>query len=120
MMAALPLWPASLPCRFAAGITLTPQDNAIRFQPEIGDEKVRRRSTQKLVDYAGSVILRSVDDVRNFTSFYEVDLSDGTLPFRYNDVTTGMLATFRFTEPPSWTETSPYKWEVKCTFRRIG
>lgn len=119
-MATIPLWPLNLPCRLAFGVGIQAQDNAIRFQPEIGDEKVRRRSTQKLVDHKGLVLLRTRAEIDQFREFYDETLYDGTIPFRYDDLLDCGAAIFRFTETPEWSEMAPNKWQVSVTMRRIS
>jgi hypothetical protein len=111
-------WPSTLPCRFVVGVTAAPQDNAIRFQPDVGDQKVRRRYTGSLVDLSGSLTL-SGNQGATFDAFYRDDLADGSLPFRMMDPLTYGTRTFRFAEPPQWTEVRPGVWSISCKIRRI-
>ena len=103
----LPTWPASLPAFNVDGYTRRPQTQGVRFEPDFGPAKQRRRTRsgpQKLA------LTLDVDatQLATFWTFWETDLAGGSLPFLLVDpVRGGAARRFQFVVGEEPVETCP-------------
>lgn len=113
-------WPASLPCSLR-GKQRTPVPNVIAFGTEVGSGKVRRRSTARGKKQTFPFVL-SRDQVAIFEAFFEDDLRDGALSFRWADPVTLVTHEWRFDvqQPYSLAERPSGKWSLDITLDRIS
>lgn len=91
-------WPASI----VIGSTVDRQSyreqtetNRVAFQPAVGPDKVRRRSTLSGARMSFTLWLTGAQ-VATLETFYRTTLADGTLPFTMTHPRTGVDGTFRF------------------------
>jgi hypothetical protein len=54
-----------------------------------------------------------------FVDFYNIDLSQGTLPFDWLKPISGAPATFKFKAPPTITSVGPLTWAVACQLDEV-
>lgn len=97
-----PVWPLSLPQRpLAQGFNEQVPNTLIRTQMEAGPPKVRRRFTAgiRTMDMQLRITPAQVDAL---DVFYDSTLQGGALPFDWVHPRTGVAATYRFVEPPSY------------------
>lgn len=112
-------WPVTLPTALLAqGYAEQPQDNVLRFQPEVGPAKMRRRGTAAGRVIQGELVLkqtlRAVLD-----EFYETTLSHGSASFNWRDPGKGP-GVFAFSAPPSYVLIAPGVWRVSLQFLRYA
>lgn len=82
---------------------MVPQDNRLRFKPEIGPPVQRRRGTAKSKAWTATYHLTSAE-FETFENFFEDDLKDGTLPFDMPHPRTCTTTRFTFDESAYSTE----------------
>lgn len=114
-------WPASLPQSALRGRSRAPLPNVISFGTEVGPGKVRRRSTARVKAHAFSFLMTGAQ-VKIFEAFFENDLADGALSFRWNDPVAGTTGTWRFdtSAPYSETEVGPDQTQIDVKLNRIS
>lgn len=113
------MWPTTLPTAFLVrGYTEQKQDNAVRFQPDVGPPKLRRRSTAAARTITGALVLKqSLREV--FDDFYSTMLSDGADTFTWKDPGKGP-GTYVFNAPPQYRLLAPGTWEVTVQLLRYA
>jgi hypothetical protein len=89
-------WPSTIPqCPVLNAFSEERQRNLAAFSPDIGLEKLSRRSTA--VGTLTSVAYRmTIDQIVDFDTFYEITLKDGSLPFLWNHPITGTSYVWMF------------------------
>lgn len=95
----MPSWPGSLPQKPLFDTwNESPADNLVRFQPDVGPEKRRRRTTRgrKVVSCQ---FLMTGAEVAVLDTFYETTLQDGALAFDWDHPRTDVNKSWAFTEP---------------------
>lgn len=96
----MPAWPSSLPpAPFTGGFAEAPQDNAIRFTPEVGPSMTRRRGTSRVTNVSITLPPMTGAQATTLEDFYRDDLKDGNLTFTWAHPRTGASATFKFAGP---------------------
>lgn len=113
------VWPLSLPTALlAAGYTETPQENLLRFQPEVGPAKLRRRGTAagRIID--GSLVLKQTSRAV-LDDFYAITLSHGADTFSWRDPGKGP-GTYAFNAPPQYSLVAPGVWRVGLQLLRYA
>lgn len=113
------VWPVTLPkAMLAEGYSEQFQENAIRFQPEVGPAKMRRRGTAAGRVIEGAIVVKqSLRDV--FDDFYETTLSHGTDTFYWHDAGNGP-GTYAFNAPPSYSCVAPGTWRIALQLIRYA
>lgn len=115
----MPTWPTSLPCYPINGtFSETPQRNVVKFQPEIGPAKMRRRSTAN-GSVASASYKMSKAQYEDFISFYQDDLKDGSLPFEMKHPVTDTLYDWQFESEPEITQQTRNMQMVNVSLRRL-
>jgi len=103
------IWPATLPqCPALNSWNETTQTNLIQFKPEVGPQKIRRKTVQK--NWLGTAEFKlSNAQLATFKSFYETALQDGTLPFVWPHPVNKTSYTWTFvpSETPEITRMTP-------------
>ena len=99
-------WPLSLPKPANASLVVSPRDNVAAFDPDVGPRIVRRRSTARVIDYQAQLYLSAAQRV-TLDSFFHNDCQDGAVSFTMVDWLGGMLATFQWAAPPSYSQAGP-------------
>jgi len=113
-----PVWPLPSVRPQYSGNGRQQQSNVIRKEMAVGEPKSRRRSTRRLVRYAGAWLLND-DQRRIFETWYENDIADGSLDFDWPDPETGLgLVRTWFTEDPAVVRLQPDLWRV--SFSLVG
>lgn len=113
------VWPVSLPTSFLfQGYSEQPQDNVLRFQPEVGPPKMRRRATAAARVIDGTLILKQtlravLDD------FYTTTLTHGADTFNWKDPGNGP-GTYAFNAPPSYSLIAPGVWRIGLQLLRYA
>ncbi len=89
-------WPASLPQK-PAGRTWSggAQNNQVAFEPDVGDDIVRRRGSAVAFEYSGRFSALTLTQVNTFKTFFHTTLSDGTATFTWTDPIYGDSGTWR-------------------------
>lgn len=76
-------WPSDLPDGWLLdGYTESPQDRKLRSGMDAGAPKQRARFTAGIDQFRGSILM-NLDEVDRFELFYDNELQQGTLPFRW-------------------------------------
>lgn len=91
------------------------QPNRIAFEPEVGDDITRRRSTTSRKNITFKLL--SLPGDTTLDDFHDTTLLDGSLPFTWTDPRTGASGTFKFRSPPKWASAG-YFYEATCEIRR--
>lgn len=114
-------WPASLPQCPLRGRQRAPQPNVISLGTEVGEGKVRRRSTARTKRITMTFVLTRAQ-VAIFEAFFEDDIADGALSFTMNDSADQTTRTWRFDpqSPYSLDERASGKWSLTANLTRIG
>lgn len=113
-------YPSSLPqSPLLAALTAQAQDNRLAFDPDVGDQKVRRRFTATLRDFTYSTILTQAQ-VSTLDTFYATTLNDGIDTFTWTDPMLEVSGTFRFLGPIQWTAATKNAWRATARMRRIS
>lgn len=116
-----PEWPASLPQCPLRGKQRSPRSNVVAFGTEVGQGKLRRRSTARTKSIPMTFRLTRTE-VPVFEAFFEDDLLDGSLPFTMYDSTDEMVHSWLFDPQAPYTcaEQASGKWFVSVNLIRIG
>lgn len=93
-------------------------DTALRSDMDVGPAKVRSRYTDAVDLYTCTIIL-DYDKQVTLKDFYKTSLSNGTLPFDFNDPFTGLPASFRFAAPPSIRALGGRKFRVSMNWEKL-
>ncbi len=81
----IPRWPADLPqCPTYDGYRESRKSDAAVFQPDVGASISRRRSTVRIRRVAVTFQMTG-DQVSLFEDFFDNEISDGVLPYRWVD-----------------------------------
>lgn len=113
------IWPPSLPSALlVAGYTEQPQDNLIRFQPQVGPAKLRRSGTAAARTIDGSLILKQTSR-QVLDDFYKTTLSHGSDTFTWRDPGNGP-GTYAFAAPPQYSLIAPGVWRVAVRLIRYA
>jgi hypothetical protein len=88
-------WPGTIPQKPLVGFAEQRQRNVASFNPDVGEPKVRRRSTAVTINCNAQFIMTDLQLV-DFITFFETTLSDGTLPFTWAHPRTGVTYTWMF------------------------
>jgi len=98
-----PLWPLSLPQDAFIGQTFQRRPAFSQFTVDAGPAKRRRVFGNASTDVQSPMFFTS-DQLVDFTEFFEETLQEGSLEFDWRHPITGQLATFRFSEYPSFSK----------------
>lgn len=121
-------WPASLPqAPRYGGYTEAPRSNVVSFQPEVGAQIHRRRSTVRVREISMSFQMTG-DQVAIFERWFQEELMDGVNRFQWIDPRTQTDRTWLFSIPPN---DAPYKlapaadrahdlWDVSFTVTQLA
>ena len=121
-------WPSDLPTTFLdAGISYGPKPNTVVTAPEAGPVRTRRRSTERIILFRGSMVLfkdarigdRIVDQLVAMQNFHHTTLKDGSLRFNWRDpVERDVMAEMLIVEfPPA---VANYKYGVRAMVQTLG
>src|SRR5215207_4634326 len=116
----MPDWATDLPCYPIEGtFSETPQDNAVRFRPEVGPPIGRRRSTA--VDDVVAITWKfSRAERETFLTFFRTELKNAQLPFNMRHPITSDLNSWVFDSTPELASVSRHAHTVAAQLRRIG
>lgn len=114
-------WPAALPQCPLRPMSRTPLPNVISFGTEVGPGKLRRRSAARVKSHALAFLLTGAQRAV-FETFFESDLCDGALSFRWLDPVAGTTGTWRFSPdaPYSLDQQGPDAWLLSAKLDRVG
>lgn len=105
-------WPLSLPQDVSSNnYQETPPNTIIRSQVEVGIAKQRSRTTGAARPISATLFL-TLAQVEILDDFYTNDLGFGALSFDWKHPRTGLAATFRFTDVPTYPATSSVTFRV--------
>lgn len=96
-----PVWPGTVPQSCDIGtLNESDQDELVRFKPEYGVEKLRRRTSMVVatLKYQRTMTLVAWDALQ---SFYRLTLLNGALPFSTIHPRTSAAITAQFTTMPT-------------------
>lgn len=98
----------------------TAQKNTIAYQPEVGEPKIRRRSTAKGF-IADATFTITTSQLQTFVSWYEDDCADGSLPFEWAHPVLGTVYRWAFDsdQQPSALATDFNMHELTIRIRRL-
>ncbi len=89
-------WPVSLQQKLEAdGFNFRLGNTRVATEMDVGPAKVRSRFTDAVDVYDCQVTLDH-DEIATFKTFYKTTLSNGSLPFLFNDPFTAVEEIFRF------------------------
>lgn len=112
-----PVYPSTLPeLSLVDGFSATLPDNLVRTQMEVGEAKVRRRSTVAPMMVQMVSPKFGAADRDAFLAFFLTTLSGGALRFDMLDQVTGQVQEFRFVAPPLFRASGANLWHVACEF----
>lgn len=78
-----PIWPSDLPqVPLADGYSVTPGDNTITFETEVGVSQTRRRATNKPQVITANYLMTATE-LTAWNEFYYDELSNGSLWFQW-------------------------------------
>lgn len=118
---ATPAWPAGLPqCPVLNGFSERRQRNVVTFNPEVGPQKARRRSTAATV-LTGCTFRMTNAQKLTFDTFYETTLADGSLPFTWAHPVTKVGYTWMFAqdESPQRNRATPNTFTISFNLVRL-
>lgn len=97
------VWQTDFPCYPLEGTwTEKDQDNVVRFQPEVGNSKSRRRFTASGSTATGSWKFSKSQWV-SFQAWWKTGILDGSLPFLMKHPISDDMIYWTFEEPPEMT-----------------
>lgn len=91
----MPSWPSTLPQIANLSVSKTRQSAKLRTPMDAGLPKQRAKYTGAIKNYSASMVLTGAEVVI-FESFYESDLSQGSLAFNWLDLSSRTFAQVRF------------------------
>lgn len=114
----MPIWPANLPQRFlAAGYSETMPDNVLRTQMDQGPDKVRRKSTDGVWEFSGTMRMTGVQ-LESFLDFYRDTLKE-VAKFNFPHPRKGTPIMVRFAKAPSYQPVSASgPWDVSIAIEQ--
>lgn len=96
---AIPTWPATLPQNILrSAYSETIQNQFLRFEPDFGPAKQRRRFTAGVKTFVGSLSLDATQ-MTTFVNFWDNTIQGGTLDFNWIHPRTFVAVIARFTTP---------------------
>lgn len=113
-------WPGTLPQCPTLNYSEQRQTNVVTFQPEVGEPKMRRRSTATAVLTSMNFRMTNAQ-VLTFLTFYETTLKDGSLPFDLPHPVTKTSYTWVFDpkEAPRLNRVTPKHYSVSFNLLRL-
>lgn len=113
-------WPDILPRYPILGAyDVTKQDNSIRFRPEVGIGKARRRFTASY-DEIDVTFKMNKDQLSEFEIFYSQRLADGSLPFEMLHPVRHNPQLFQFQEAPTISQVAGTAYQVNLRLLCMG
>lgn len=113
-------WPGSLPqTPLPDNFNEALADNAVRFKPDVGPPKTRRRGTAAETPMQVTFYMHA-NQRADLTTFFRDTLLSGTLPFLWNDPITQVLSTFMFAAPPPMPVVGPTLSKVSLSLYRLA
>tara|TARA_E500000318_G_scaffold57385_1_gene53276 strand:- start:1357 stop:1707 length:351 start_codon:yes stop_codon:yes gene_type:complete len=101
-------WPATLPQYVLIdGFRQTQQPNKLRSTVDVGEAKMRPRSTRKIKRFQCSILISNDTQYDTLENFYDATLSQGTLTFDWVNPITQDAATFRFVGEVEYSPAGP-------------
>ena len=92
-------YPSTLQDNFNRGtFRRVPGENKVYTKMDTGPQKVRRRTTLRVDQISGNILLRNLSDYNDFINWYTSTLQDGVLTFNFNDPATGDPLEVQFTQ----------------------
>jgi len=111
-------WPEALPPRpLARGFRYRPQDNVVRFRPDVGETLERVRSSTEAVDLTMSFRMTR-RQVHLVIDFWRWQLDYGTRPFSFTDPLMGDVGRFKLSKPQP-TAISGNRYIVQTSMQRL-
>lgn len=107
---AVAYWPPSMPFKPLAGTYSEQRQDALaRFQPDLGVDITRPRTTAvvALVSYTTLPVTRAVGD--EFLAWYDETLRQGSVEFAWREPRSNRLYMWKFTAPPELVDTGGVK-----------
>lgn len=107
---AVAYWPPSMPFKPLAGTYSEQRQDALaRFQPDLGVDITRPRTTAvvALVSYTTLPVTRAVGD--EFLAWYDETLRQGSVEFAWREPRSNRLYMWKFTAPPEVADTGGVK-----------
>jgi hypothetical protein len=115
------VWPSTIPqCPILNAFSEERQRNLAAFAPEVGPQRMGRRSTA--VGIMTSVSFRmTLFQVRLFNIFYETTIADGSLPFTWPHPITGATYVWKFDDggAPKFDRMTPNTYRVSFNLMRM-
>lgn len=113
-------WPASLPqLPNSSGFKDEAIDQAVRTKMDTGPGKARRRYTSTRSKVAVSLWI-TVAQYTTLETFYNTTLAGGTATFTWVNFIDSASATYRFTQPPAYTNLGADQFPVKLMMERTA
>jgi hypothetical protein len=100
------------------GYSETPPTGVLRTSMDAGPASVRRRSRANVRQITGTLIL-TISQVATLDTFYVTTINGGVDSFTWVDPKTGVAATMRFVNPPTYTSISGGMFSVKLTLENL-
>lgn len=95
----MPSWPADVPVSPLIGqLQIAPEDNVLRFKPDVGPDYRRKRFSSAVHAYSFPVIMTGTQ-LASFEAFFGVTLQGGALAFDMTNPKSGATRSFWFTAP---------------------
>lgn len=115
----MPSWPLSLPEPVSRSLSVTPRENVLAYQADIGEPITRRRTTARLVDYSAQLFVTEAMR-RELDLFHHDDCEDGSLSFTMTNWVGGEEATMKWTAPPQFNQAGPSGyWFANVSFVKL-
>ncbi len=113
-------WPSDLPQCPTLVFTEQRQRNLVAFQPDVGEPKIRRRSTATAV-LTNMAFRMTNAQVLSFNTFFETTLKDGSLPFDFAHPVTKVTYSWVFDpkDSPRLTRVTPRTYTVTFDLLRL-
>jgi hypothetical protein len=96
----------------------TMMDGVVRSNPDVGPSISRPRFTRTRISATLTIWVDRAQYLA-FVDFYNIDLSQGTLPFDWLKPISGAPVTFKFKAPPTITSVGPLTWSVSCQLDEV-
>jgi hypothetical protein len=102
----MPDWPTALYGKILKdGYQETPPDNVIRSKPDVGPDKVRRRTTANVTEFVLPMFFTAAELVV-FDTFFVSTISYGALSFSYKHPRTQAAGSYRIVGVPKRSKAS--------------
>lgn len=99
-------WPSSIQSLLHESYNEQDIPRIVKSATETGPVKTRVSFTKRRKKVSAS-ILCSLTDYETFSNFFDITLAGGALPFDFKHPITGVLTTWLFEEPPSYSMEGP-------------